>query len=93
MLWLTTFFLSTATGKVVDISQEVLALGSSQLLGSFVGSMAVTTSIGRSAVNAASGVCTPFGGIVTGIVSRFASILYFYHELQSIKNELQCSRY
>jgi len=78
----------SAPGARVDISQEILALGSSQLLGSFVGSMAVTASIGRSgtlqkknfcrqtddvknlflAVNAASGVKTPFGGIITSLI-------------------------
>ena len=41
-------FFALAPGARVDISQEILALGSSQLLGSFVGSMAVTASIGRS---------------------------------------------
>lgn len=44
----------------------MFALGSCQVLGSCVGSMAVTASFGRSAVNCASGVNTPFGGVLTG---------------------------
>ena len=59
-----------APGQRIDTSQEVLALGACQLAGSFVGSMPVTASIGRSAVNAASGVCSPFGGILTGLVTH-----------------------
>jgi sodium-independent sulfate anion transporter 11 len=61
----------SAPGQGVDTSQEIFALGSCQMVGSFVGSMPVTASIGRSAVNAASGVCSPFGGILTGLVSLF----------------------
>ena len=56
----------------MDASQEMIALGSCQLLGSFVGSMPVTASFGRSAVNGASGVRTPFGGIVTGVIILLA---------------------
>ncbi len=46
----------------------MVALGVGQTLGSFVGSMTVTASFGRSAVNCASGVRTTFGGIVTGLI-------------------------
>ena len=56
----------------MDASQEMIALGSCQLLGAFVGSMPVTASFGRSAVNGASGVRTPFGGMVTGCVILLA---------------------
>lgn len=38
------------------------------MLGSFVSSMPVTGSFSRSAVNHASGVRTPIGGLYTGIV-------------------------
>ena len=49
-------------------SQEVIALGFCQFVGSFTGSPAVTASFGRSAVNNLSGVRTPFGGIITGSI-------------------------
>ena len=49
-------------------SQEMIALGCCQFIGSFTGSAAITASFGRSAVNAASGVRTPFGGVITGII-------------------------
>jgi len=49
-------------------SQEMLALGVSQMVGSFTGSIAVTASFGRSAVNSTSGVRTPFGGVFTALI-------------------------
>ena len=55
-----------AHGKPVDATQEMIALGLSNLLGSFVQSMPVTGSFSRTAVNAASGVRTTFGGVYTG---------------------------
>jgi sodium-independent sulfate anion transporter 11 len=39
-----TFLLVAAKGKPVDSSQEMIALGLSNILGSFVGSMPVTAS-------------------------------------------------
>uniref|UniRef100_A0A8C5VVR5 Sodium-independent sulfate anion transporter n=2 Tax=Microcebus murinus TaxID=30608 RepID=A0A8C5VVR5_MICMU len=50
----------------VDANQELLAIGLTNVLGSFVSSYPVTGSFGRTAVNAQSGVCTPAGGLVTG---------------------------
>nr|CAD7263012.1 unnamed protein product [Timema shepardi] len=55
-----------ATIKSVDATQEMLALGLINVLGSFVGSMPVTGSFTRTAVNNASGVRTQLGGIITG---------------------------
>ena len=54
--------------KQVDASQEIFALGMCQLVGSFAGSLPITASFGRSTVNSASGVQTPFGGIITGCI-------------------------
>ena len=54
--------------KPLQASQEILALGMCQLIGSFAGSLPITASFGRSTVNSASGVQTPFGGIITGII-------------------------
>lgn len=55
-----------AKGKTVDATQEMLSLGMSNILGSCFRSMPVTGSFTRTAVNNASGVCTPLGGLVTG---------------------------
>ncbi|XP_064395119.1 sodium-independent sulfate anion transporter-like isoform X2 [Halichondria panicea] len=55
-------------GYKVDSSQELVALGLSNLASSFVGSYPVTGSFSRTAVNAQSGVKTPAAGIVTGLV-------------------------
>jgi sodium-independent sulfate anion transporter 11 len=57
-----------AGNRKMAASQEMIALGFCQFVGSFTGSMAVTASFGRSAVNATSGVRTPFGGVFTGII-------------------------
>ncbi|TMW41622.1 hypothetical protein DOY81_013298 [Sarcophaga bullata] len=53
-------------GKIVNASQEMIALGMCNIMGSFVSSMPVTGSFTRTAVNNASGVKTTLGGAVTG---------------------------
>ena len=58
--------LLSAGGKPIDASQEMIALGICNLMGSFVSSMPTTGSFSRTAVNSASGVRTTFGGIFTG---------------------------
>lgn len=55
-----------AQGKSLDATQEMIALGVCNIFGSFVRSMPVTGSFTRTAVNHASGVKTPLGGIFTG---------------------------
>ncbi|XP_036766399.2 sodium-independent sulfate anion transporter isoform X1 [Manis pentadactyla] len=52
----------------IDTNQELLAIGLTNMLGSLVSSYPVTGSFGRTAVNAQSGVCTPAGGLVTGVL-------------------------
>ncbi|XP_036852865.2 sodium-independent sulfate anion transporter isoform X3 [Manis javanica] len=52
----------------IDTNQELLAIGLTNVLGSLVSSYPVTGSFGRTAVNAQSGVCTPAGGLVTGVL-------------------------
>ncbi|XP_069887696.1 sodium-independent sulfate anion transporter isoform X2 [Dipodomys merriami] len=52
----------------IDTNQELLAIGLTNTLGSLVSSYPVTGSFGRTAVNAQSGVCTPAGGLVTGVL-------------------------
>jgi sodium-independent sulfate anion transporter 11 len=56
----------SAKGKVLDASQEFFALGISNILGSFVRAFPSAGSFSRTAVNNASGVKTPLGGLLTG---------------------------
>jgi len=53
-------------GKPVDASQEMIALGASNIVGGFFSSMPTTGSFSRTAVNCASGVRTQLGGLFTG---------------------------
>ncbi|XP_065372324.1 sodium-independent sulfate anion transporter isoform X1 [Calliphora vicina] len=55
-------------GKIVDASQEMVAVGLCNVFGSFVSSMPITGSFTRSAINNSSGVKTTLGGAVTGIL-------------------------
>ncbi|KAJ8959232.1 hypothetical protein NQ318_022495 [Aromia moschata] len=59
-------------GKTLDASQELIALGVTNILGSFFHSMPVTGSFTRTAVNDASGVRTTANGIVMGTVVLLA---------------------
>lgn len=59
-------------GKIVDASQEMIALGICNILASFVSSIPITGSLTRSAVNNASGVKTQFGGLFTGALILLA---------------------
>uniref|UniRef100_A0A182K947 STAS domain-containing protein n=1 Tax=Anopheles christyi TaxID=43041 RepID=A0A182K947_9DIPT len=59
-------------GKAIDATQEMIALGVSNIAGSFVSSMPVTGSFTRSAVNNNSGIRTQLGGITTGTVVLLA---------------------
>ena len=54
-----------AGSRKMAASQEMIALGFCQFVGSFTGSIAITASFGRSAVNNISGVRTTFGGVFT----------------------------
>jgi len=55
-----------AGGKPVDVNQEMLAVGWTNIFGSFVQAIPVTHSLSRAAVNSASGVRTPMNGLYTG---------------------------
>jgi sodium-independent sulfate anion transporter 11 len=66
-----------------DTSQELLPYGLANILGAFVQSgLPVTGTFSRTALNAASGVRTPAGGIVTGgivlLALAFATPLFIY---------------
>ncbi|XP_018570602.1 sodium-independent sulfate anion transporter [Anoplophora glabripennis] len=61
-----------ASGSSIDATQELFTLSMCNVIGSFFSSMPITGSFSRSAVNHASGVLTPFGGIITGIMVLLA---------------------
>ncbi|XP_032676885.1 sodium-independent sulfate anion transporter-like isoform X2 [Odontomachus brunneus] len=61
-----------AKGKTLDANQEMLALGLCNIFGSLVKSMPVTGSFTRTAINNASGVKTPMGGLFTGALVLLA---------------------
>ncbi|KAH0629368.1 hypothetical protein JD844_011401 [Phrynosoma platyrhinos] len=66
----------------IDPNQELLAMGFTNLLGSFVSSYPVTGSFGRTALNAQTGVCTPAGGLITGALVlmslAYLTSLFYY---------------
>ncbi|KAL1780092.1 E3 ubiquitin-protein ligase RNF213 isoform X1 [Sigmodon hispidus] len=66
----------------IDANQELLAIGLANVLGSFVSSYPITGSFGRTAVNAQTGVCTPAGGLVTGVLVllslNYLTSLFYY---------------
>lgn len=70
-----------ASGKIVDASQEMIALGLANVFGSFFRSMPSCGAFTRSAVSHASGVATPMAGIYSAIMTLLSLSLltpYFY---------------
>jgi sodium-independent sulfate anion transporter 11 len=65
-----------ANGALVDATQEMITLGFCNIVGSFLLSMPISGSFTRSAVNNASGVRTPFGGLYTGRVCHFTVVMF-----------------
>ncbi|XP_073817896.1 sodium-independent sulfate anion transporter [Musca autumnalis] len=59
-------------GKMVDASQEMIALGFCNVLSSFFSSMPITGSFTRTSINNSSGVKTTMGGAVTGALVLMA---------------------
>ncbi|KAJ8967617.1 hypothetical protein NQ314_002735 [Rhamnusium bicolor] len=57
--------ISLSSGSTIDATQELFTLSMCNFIGSFFSSMPITGSFSRSAVNHASGVQTPFGGVIT----------------------------
>lgn len=62
-------------GKAVDATQELIAIGASNIVNSFAQGFPGTGSLSRGAVNNASGVRTPFGSCYTG---KFLCEVLFY---------------
>ena len=57
---------------VIDPSQELVAIGVTNLLGPFLGSYPATGSFSRTAIKSKAGVRTPFAGVITAIVVLLA---------------------
>ncbi|XP_066159241.1 sodium-independent sulfate anion transporter-like isoform X1 [Euwallacea fornicatus] len=71
-----------SNGKPIDATQELIAIGISNVANAFVQSFPGTGSLSRSAVNNASGVKTPLGGLYTGVLVICALLFftpYFYY--------------
>ena len=56
----------------IDPSQEMVAIGVTNLLGPFLGAYPATGSFSRTAIKSKAGVRTPFAGVVTAIVVLLA---------------------
>lgn len=59
-------------GKVIDATQEMIALGLCNVAASFASSIPITGSFTRTAINNSSGVKTQFGGCFTGALVLLA---------------------
>ena len=73
--------------KKTDATQEMIALGMCNIMGSFFGAFPATGAFSRSAVNHNSGVRTPFGGVVTGalvLLSLGTMAPYFQYIPQTV---------
>src|SRR5271170_6727853 len=57
---------------VIDPSQEMVAIGVTNLLGPFLGAYPATGSFSRTAIKSKAGVRTPFAGVITAIVVLLA---------------------
>ncbi|KAL2918899.1 Sulfate permease 2 [Polyrhizophydium stewartii] len=69
-------------GYTPDANQEVVALGITNLIGSFFGGFPATGSFSRSAIKSRSGVRTPLAGVYTGVLvllSIYFLTPLFYH--------------
>lgn len=66
----------------IDPSQELVAIGVTNLLGPFLGAYPATGSFSRTAIKSKAGVRTPFAGVITAIVVLLAiyalTSVFFY---------------
>ncbi|KAF4528485.1 hypothetical protein B566_EDAN013032 [Ephemera danica] len=74
-----------ARGTSIDTSQELLAVGACNVIGSFFQSFSVAGSITRTAINHASNVRTTFGGVVTSAMV-ILSLVYLTAALKFLPN-------
>uniref|UniRef100_T1IYZ8 STAS domain-containing protein n=1 Tax=Strigamia maritima TaxID=126957 RepID=T1IYZ8_STRMM len=55
-------------GRTIDASQEMIALGLTNILASFISALPTTSNLPRSALMASSGIRSPIGGLFSGVV-------------------------
>jgi sodium-independent sulfate anion transporter 11 len=71
--------ISKSFGRVnnynIDPSQEMVAIGMTNILGPFLGGYPSTGSFSRTAIKSKAGVRTPAGGMVTAMVVLLATYL------------------
>ena len=69
VLWIEHIAIAKAFGRVnhytIDNSQEMVAIGLTNILGPFLGAYPTTGSFSRTAINSKAGVCSPAGGLFT----------------------------
>lgn len=86
-----------AKGKGMDATQEMLALGLSNIVGSFFLSMPVTGSFTRTALNHASGVVTTFGGFFNGVMIllslSYLTPTFYYIPKASVAGVIICAMF
>ncbi|CAG7835167.1 unnamed protein product [Allacma fusca] len=79
----------------VDASQEMITIGLSNLVGSFFCSMPITGSFSRTTVNHSSGVQSPLGGLVTGVLVilalQFLTPYFFFIPKPSLAAVIVCA--
>jgi sodium-independent sulfate anion transporter 11 len=68
--------ISKSFGRVnnytINPSQEMVAIGVTNMLGPFLGGYAATGSFSRTAIKSKAGVRTPFAGVITGVIVLLA---------------------
>lgn len=66
----------------VDPSQEMVAIGMTNIFGAFLGAYPSTGSFSRTAINSKAGVRTPAGGLISGLIVLlavyFLTAVFFY---------------
>nr|OQO17253.1 hypothetical protein B0A51_14696 [Rachicladosporium sp. CCFEE 5018] len=66
----------------IDPSQEMIAIGVTNILGPFLGGYPATGSFSRTAIKAKAGVRTPFAGVITAVIVLLAlyalPVVFFY---------------
>ena len=72
VLWIEHIAIAKAFGRVnhytIDNSQEMVAIGLTNVLGPFLGAYPTTGSFSRTAINSKAGVCSPAGGLFSAVL-------------------------
>lgn len=86
VLWIEHIAIAKAFGRVnhytIDNSQEMVAIGLTNVLGPFLGAYPTTGSFSRTAINSKAGVCSPAGGLFSAalvLLGIYALPAMFYY--------------